>query len=92
MKTYAEILDLQIAAHAKDWTSSERTALIALTAQVAEAYWKSARNDVLNLQGLRTAIQAIAKNRKTKATRIVNIANLQFSLQLARELDTTKES
>lgn len=90
-KSYRDIFDLQMTAHAKDWTPPERNALTALVSQAFEAFWKTARRDTLNLKGLRTAIQAIGKSRRVKATRVIGLTNLQFALQLARELDPAKE-
>ena len=90
MKTYQDILDLQITAHGKDWTPAERGALKGLGNQAAMIFWKQAKRDSQNTTGFKTAVKAIAKSRKVKAPRVINLTNLQFSLQLARELDIEK--
>ena len=87
MRTYPEILDLQIAAHDKDWTPGERAALKALAAQAASIYWKMAKRETQNLNAFKTAVKAIAKTRRSTAPRVINMANAQFALQLIRELE-----
>lgn len=90
MKTYADILNLQIAAHTKDWTLSERAAILALVTQLSDVFWKSAKREPVNLAGLKTALRAIAKTRRVKAVRVASLTNIQFALEIARELDFTK--
>lgn len=92
MKTYNDILNLQIAAHTKDWTPPQVAALVALSMQLSDAFWKSAKREVINLQGLKTALEAISKNKnhKVKANRVASLTNIQFAIEIARELDFTK--